>query len=89
MAEFKVNELLAGEISAFSNSGTELIASASEITISGVSSLKTSVRYVEEHNAIIGLMKLYKQLIAKDASDLQTMKESAEELDAKIAGSTK
>ena len=85
MAEFKVNKALVGEISSLQCTGEQL-SSASSVDCSGVSSLKTSVRFVSEHNAIIELLKLYQRLVKKEVTDLNAMVESAEELDAKLSG---
>lgn len=83
MAEFKVNSGLNGEISLFNSSGERINESVAQID--GGSTLKTSVRYVEEDQKIIELFNLYKQLIAKDTADLNRMAEAARELDAKSA----
>lgn len=90
MAEFKVNDALTGEVSAFSSTGTEMNSTVSTVEMGvGISTLKAGARFVAEHNSIIELMKLYQQLIAKDADDLLKMKETADTLDATIANSVK
>ena len=86
MAEFKVNTALSGEITALESSGSQLDVKLTSVSAGNVSSLKTSVRFITEHESIIELLKLYKRLITKEASDLNAMKESAETLDASIAG---
>lgn len=90
MAEFKVNDALTGEVSAFSNTGTEMNSAVSNVEMgAGISTLKAGTRFVTEHNSIIELMKLYQQLIAKDADDLMKMKETADSLDATIANNVR
>ena len=86
MTEFKVNDALAEEVSAFSSTGMGMNDAVAEVKIgAGISTLKAGTRFVIEHNSIIELMKLYQQLIAKDAEDIMKMKETADTLDAAIA----
>ena len=90
MAEFKVNDALMGEVSAFSNTGAEMNSAVSNVEMGvGISTLKAGARFVTEHKSIIELMKLYQQLIAKDADDLIKMKETADILDTTIANSVR
>lgn len=90
MVEFKVNDALTGEVFAFGSTGAEMNSAVSNVEMgAGISTLKAGTRFVAEHNSIIELMKLYQQLIAKDADDLMRMKETADILDATIADSVR
>lgn len=86
MPEFKVNENISGEIRSFRSSGEEIQGSDLSAENATESSLKTSSRYIEENNRIKELFDLYKQLIKKDASDLDKMVETAQILDSTNAG---
>ncbi len=85
MVEVKFNPLLFGEIIQFGNDGKEINADVESVSAEGVSSLKTSVKFVEENNDIQQLLKLYQKLILKDVADLNEMMTSAEQLDKVIA----
>lgn len=85
MAEFKVNPSLKGEITSFNNAGNEINTDIVSVTTSGVSSLKTSVKFVEEHKSIKQLLNLYQKLITNEVKDLNAMMKSAQDLDEDIA----
>lgn len=90
MVEFKVNDALTGEVSAFNRTGAEINSAVVDVEMgSGISTLKAGTQFVTEHNSIIELMKLYQKLIAKDANDLMKMKETADILDVTIANSVR
>lgn len=73
MAEFKLSPGFRNEIDAVRNSGQTVNSSASELPSDGVDTLKTSMRYIEQHSSILELMKLYGELLIKDAKDLDEM----------------
>lgn len=89
MAEFKVNDSLSSEISAFGSAGEGINGGTASVSADGVSSLKTSSRFITEHNSIMQLLSLYQRLIAKEVSDLNAMVESVQTLDTNIANSIK
>ena len=51
--------------------------------------LPTCIKYEEQQREIIGLLKLYQQLIEKDAADLDEMKVKLTRLDQDIADQMK
>ena len=86
MTEFKIADALEDEITALQNAGNALRDVSNSISDNNVSTLKTAVRFAVEHQAIMDLVDLYRQLVDKEASDLREMKRTAEELDETIAG---
>ena len=84
MAEFIMKSGLAGDISSFQNAGGSLTSGISGVKGGGLDSLKTSVKYVEEHKAIMDLLALYQKLVEKDAADLRNMMQSTQNLDTSL-----
>ena len=86
MVEFKIADALEDEITAMKNAGDALGDVSDSISGDNVSTLKTAVRFASEHQSIMELVALYRELVDKEASDLREMKRTAEELDETIAG---
>lgn len=84
MAEFKIYGGIKDEINSFESPGGSFSGS-SAVSTDGVSTLKTSVKYVNQHKKIATLLNLYRQLLEKDASDLRAVVEETEQLDARIS----
>lgn len=85
VTEFKINKALTGEISELRNSGNLINDSYSEIPIDNVRTLKTSVNIISQHNEIKRLLDLYKELILKDAEDLDDLIAEAIAMDTAIS----
>lgn len=85
MAEFKLSQKFRDEISELKNAGDTMNSSAAEISSEGVDTLKTSMKYIEQHEEIIELMNLFRSLVIKDAGDLETMMAAVEDADTASA----
>ena len=88
MAEIKVKEGLTTESSALRESGNGVNKDYTSIDSGEVSTLKTSMEYISQHDAIKGLMELYKKLVLQDAADLDSFVEEMKKAD-KATSSTK
>ena len=81
MAEIKVKEGLTTESAALRTSGNGVNDGYTAIDSGEVSTLKTSMEYISQHDAIKGLMELYKKLVLKDAADLDSFVEEMKKAD--------
>lgn len=84
MAEFKIYSGIKDEINSFESPGSSF-TNNSAVSTDGVSTLKTSVKYVNQHKKISKLLDLYRQLLEKDANDLRAVVKETEQIDARIA----
>ena len=89
MAEFKINSALSDEIAALKDSGNLVNDGYASVPSDGVSTLKTSVSIISQHESIKSLMDLYKALVLRDVQDLNDMVEEAAKMDAAIASTHK
>lgn len=81
MTEFKLTKEFSDDIESLRSAAEKVNSSASVISTDGIGSLKTSVRYTEQHKAIMELMTMYEELLLKDASDLNEMVTTVEAAD--------
>ena len=84
MTQFKINSGIRGEITSF-KSPSDSFTENTSVSTDGVSTLKTSVKYVQQHKDISKLLKLYRELLLKDAGDLEKMVVEVEMLDDRIS----
>lgn len=89
MAEFKINSALSNEIAALKDSGNLVNDGYASVSSDGVSTLKTSVSIISQHESIKSLMDLYKALVLRDVQDLNDMVEEAAKMDTAIASTHK
>lgn len=87
MAEFKIDRALTKEIAALRDSGNLINDDYVAISSDNVSTLKTSVSIISQHESIKSLLDLYKSLILRDAQDLDNLVNEAIEMDATISAS--
>ena len=86
MAEFKIASALASEITTLRQAGAEPEIAVPE-TSGGTATLETCNQFVQEHAMIKALLVSYCNLVQKDASDLEQMMETAQQMDSKVADS--
>lgn len=87
MAEFKIDRALTKEIAALRDSGNLINDDYVAVSSDNVSTLKTSVSIISQHESIKSLLDLYKSLILRDAQDLDNLVNEAIEMDATISTS--
>lgn len=87
MAEFKIDRALTKEIAALRDSGNLINDDYVAVSSDNVSTLKTSVSIISQHESIKSLLGLYKSLILRDAQDLDNLVNEAIEMDATISTS--
>ncbi len=85
MAEFKVSPGLSGEVNTFKSKGEALAADGVNVDKSDVKTLKTSMEYIQQQKDIRNLLRLYAELVKKDAKDMNKMIKDVEQMDEKIA----
>ena len=85
MAEFKIDRALTKEIAALRDSGNLINDDYVAVSSDNVSTLKTSVSIISQHESIKSLLDLYKSLILRDAQDLDNLVNEAIEMDATIS----
>lgn len=86
MREIKLHkQLLAIQIGSLKDACSNIDTSGAEVSNDGVSTLDTSVKYIEQHKQISELLKIYKQLIEKDAEDIKEMQKAVTLLDVSIS----
>ena len=85
MAEFKVSPGLSGEVDTLKSKGDALATDSVSVDKSDVKTLKTSMEYIQQQKDIRNLLRLYAELINKDAKDMKKMISVVEEMDEKIA----
>lgn len=86
-AEFKIDRALTKEIAALRDSGNLINDDYVAVSSDNVSTLKTSVSIISQHESIKSLLDLYKSLILRDAQDLDNLVNEAIEMDATISTS--
>ena len=87
MKEFLVATEFLADVGAFSSAGNALNSTSVSIDSGGVSTLATSMAYIEQQKAIKALIDSYVALIQKDVKDLFELQRTAALMDARIAGS--
>lgn len=86
MAEFKVNSAqLEAELGQLEAAANNLTTNGADISSEGVSTLKTSMRYIEQQKEIGKIIGLYAELLRKDIRDIRAMQASAEKMDETLA----
>ncbi len=85
MAEFKVAPGLSGEVSTLKSKGEALATDGVDVDKSDVKTLKTSMEYIQQQKDIRTLLRLYAELVSKDAKDMNKMIKDVEQMDEKIA----
>lgn len=87
MVEFKINPVLTDEISGVRDVADKINDGYASVSTDGVSTLKTSIRIISQHEKIKSLLDLYKVLVLRDLQDLDEMVAEVNEMDAKISSS--
>lgn len=87
MLEFKISNSIIFEAAALKGAGQALNSDYAELSSSELSTLSTSVKYINQHRQLKELIESYAALIEKDASDLLKMQSSTTHMDDYIAGS--
>lgn len=86
MGEIKINLIaLDGEICTFRSAGDNISTSDADIDSSGVNTLETCLKYIEQQKKIALLLDVCKNLVIKDAGDVEMMKGTVAGLDAIIS----
>ena len=85
MADFKVNKNLSGEIDGLRSTGDALNTGYASIDSAEVNTLKTAMAIIEQHASIKQLLELYEVLVLRDATDMDSFMDEAEEMDAAIS----
>lgn len=86
MSAIKVNLVnLETEINTFRDAGNNISTAKTNIDSSGVNTLDTCLKYIEQHKKIASLLNVCKSLINKDAEDIDKMKHSVTKLDEDIS----
>ena len=88
MPEIKIGEGLIGQISSLRAAGAALNGSSGGSEISGGPSLTTCRMYADQQAAIQELISLYRQLVTKDANELDSLVQGMKDLDRQIAANT-
>lgn len=88
MAEFKINNALRSEVADLKTSCNLINADYESISCDKVSSLKTAVRIINQHDKIKELLDLYKSLIMRDVKDLEDLIKEAEAMDESLSASS-
>ena len=86
MAEFKINPSFSSEIESLRGAGTGVVSNQKALSLSGISTLPAAQGYETQRKKIMALLSEYKDLLVKEANDLQSMMDAANQLDQKIAG---
>lgn len=73
----------AAEVASLSAAGDGIVAENS--TSHGADELPTCKGYVDQHERIVGLLLLYKELVQKDISDLSKMASTLSQLDSELS----
>lgn len=89
MAEFKMTVGLYDEVLDMNEKVKALTEEDKEINADDVSTLKTSVKYIEQQKKILRLMTLYAELLDKDIKDIIEVMSEVEELDESLAAANR
>ena len=87
MLEFKISNSIVFEAAALKAAGQALNSDYAELSSGDLSTLVTSVKYINQHRQLKELIESYVALIEKDAEDLRKMQSSSKNIDDYIAGS--
>ena len=85
MAEIKLTEGYDAQIAALRSAGNTLAVSSAAPVSTGGLSLTTAEKYVEQNARIAALLAEYRNLVLKDAADLQAMAARFRETDQSAA----
>ena len=85
MAEFKISPGLSNEVTTLKNTGKELATDSVSVDKSDVKTLKTSLEYIQQQKNIRTLLRLYADLVKKDADDMKKMINDVHSMDEKLA----
>lgn len=85
MAEFKVSPALSNEVTRLATKGRALATDRVSVDESDIKTLKTSMEYIEQQKKIRRLLRLYAELVGKDAEDMNKMIRDVRRMDDSLA----